>query len=215
MIRGQMNLKHLADALDAWKNWVLAHVTAGEPIWVVPMFTDAGAWSDAHQHLYASLLRTDTSRIVNATIDFTDAGRTAYFRQASEQLGNAAIVFVDPDNGPWTGKARMTPAHYVKASELATLLPATGPRVVLAYRHESRNQTLQGLQSYVAGLFQGQAGVAAFALLCGVTTLICASRDRAQVMALREKLIALLHPIGPYRVTDVIPVVQHVPPYSP
>ena len=39
-----MNLAHLGDALDGWKNWTLSHVENDGPIKIVPLFTDATAW---------------------------------------------------------------------------------------------------------------------------------------------------------------------------
>lgn len=199
-----MNIKHLLDALDCWKSWMLDAIPREDRILkIVPMFTDAGAWTDDHHALYAGLLHSDPKHILNAKVTFKHEGRDAYFR-VTQSLPNEVDVFVDPDNGPWTGKASKNAHRYVTACELISMLPATGSRVVFVYRHESRCQTILGLQSYIAERFKGESGWTALGILCGVTTLICLSRDADRLLRIRTKLISNFHPIGPQRITDIV-----------
>jgi hypothetical protein len=201
-----LNFFHLADALDGWKNWALGLLCAPEPITVVPMFTDANAWDDCHRVLYARLLHSDSDHLVNAQIQFIDATRVGYFDDAAKQLFGAKIVFVDPDNGPWTnrGPRRKGREKYVMASELVQLLGDEPTRVVITYRHESRNQNIEGLTTYISQLFANSTNIASFGLLCGVTSLLFMSRSCQRIEEIRNQFAAELNPMDQSRITRVL-----------
>ena len=203
-----MNLKHLGDALDGWKNWAFrALLPEGFSLVVVPMFTDAQAWTEDHLALYKRMIGANVE-IVLAGRTFSNANRGEYFDEAATQVERYKYIFVDPDNGPWTGTATRNRDRYVKADELVRLLPDGNENdtVVIVYRHEDRSQDIQGLQSYISRLLHNR-GVHAFGILCGVTSLLCISRRRNGRLAdSRNRIVTHLAPIAECRVTEVVPV---------
>jgi hypothetical protein len=207
-----MNLAHLADALDGWKNWIIGQIVPPSGIvMVVPMLTDAACWNDEYRNLYATLLRTVSVNIVSPAITFSHVERAEYFTDAVKQLGVAEYVFVDPDNGPWTstGPKKNGSEKYVKGEELVQLLGNVSGRVVMAYRHESRSQSVLGLTAYVSELFiRHDAPTTSFGVFCGVTSLILVSRDRARISEIRESIARTIQPVAVYRVTPLVPAGQ-------
>jgi hypothetical protein len=208
-----MNVKHLGDALDSWKGWLLHQLGPQlRPVYVVPMFTDERPWPAECLALYARILRVQPGHIGLASRTFNDADRGDYFERAAHGVPNGMDVFIDPDNGPWTRNVRRKRDKYVRASEVGRLLQDDAERVALVYRHESRSCTLESLLAYVTNFVSGMAADAyGVGLHCGVTTMIAVSRSDKRIADLHGALSRVFSPVAAHRLTPVISP-PHLPP---
>ncbi len=208
-----MELSKLGDALDSWKGAMFGEAQAElRPLYVVPMLTDAADWNPGHVAVYANMLGVPVEHILLADRPFTNAQRNQYFDDAARPLPRWSDVFVDPNAGPCVGRPNGHPANYVKCAEINTLLiggrvgPEERDRVVLVYRHQDRNQDIDGLAEYVGGL-AGQigAGCSGFAVLCGITALLTFSYNKRRLVALRDLISRVYGPVAISRVTGIQP----------
>jgi hypothetical protein len=204
-----MNITHLADALDCWKGWLITRALPElRDLRVLPMLTDAQAWTDDHHALYAKMMAVPASSILLRNVAFTHAARAEYFAQPelTASLGTDADLFVDPDTGIWRDRKWIKVANRdrsVRTSELASLLPAGSDRVVLVYRHgrERMPRFSEHLQAYA----REAAGACVLGVRGGGVTAAFFSQSRQRLDRVRSALVREFFPCDDQRVTALLP----------
>ena len=213
-----MNLKHLGDAMDAWKGW-LVHIILPSlrDMKVVPMLTDAGKkWNHAKFRLYAQTLHLPTASIMLKTKKFTHTGRKKYF-QGMPRMDKCTDVFLDPDTGVWKvksdskarktkmekGKKRDVSHRYVRTGEIANLLPDKSDRVILIYRQgrESMNDLCKNLKSYAQAIGNR---CWAIGVRGGSVTVVLFSNSKPRLNRIRHLLLSVYGPVRADRVSPLL-----------
>jgi hypothetical protein len=182
-----MKRAHLGDSIDFWKRGLIGYLRTAaiiERIEVVPMPTDARAWTSVELEVYAAVLGVSVDDL-RGTGRFTRAGRTPYFNS----LTITTDVFVDPDTG--VAEPATTAAH-VSALECGRLLSKNTPNIVMVYQHAQR--TSGWAKGQLAVLRAALCDVQAFAYQSSVVGMLFLSRDTVRLQKVRSALSDLLGP---------------------
>jgi hypothetical protein len=202
-----MHIKHIADALDSWKGWLLSRALPElRELRVVPMLTDAVDWTAAHHRLYARMLGVPTTSILLRHVPFTHGERAAYFgKRQLIALGGDVDLFLDPDTGLWRDGKRVAPedrCKFVKTGEIGRLLAPGANRTVIVYRQgrETMTDFSTHLQSHAR--FIGQCY--ALGVRGGSVTAALFSRSRHRLNRLRHLFVSEFEPCDEARVSAVL-----------
>ena len=182
-----MKRAHLGDSIDFWKRGLIGYLRTAaiiERIEVVPVTTDAQAWTSVELEAYATILGVSVADLLG-TGRFTQSGRTPYFNS----LMVTTDVFVDPDTG--VTEPATTAAH-VSALECGRLLVRDPPNIVMVYQHAQRNNDWAKRQLEVVR--KALPGVQTFAYQSSVVGMLFLSWDAVRLQKVRSALSDLLGP---------------------
>lgn len=193
-----MNLKHLGDALDLTKGFLIRLLKSELlNLHVIPMLTDPGRWRPDHFSVYARSLDVNVENILRTSPQF--------FAQEQRNQNVAPDpqydLFLDPD----VGVKKATSSEHITPSQIKSLVPDGSTRMLLIYQHAGQRVKNQGgtvtkareyLENAVSLLNSMIGDRCVFAYFAEQTSMIFVSRDIARLNRIREHLEKFLGPIA-------------------
>jgi hypothetical protein len=144
-----MKLDYLGDSLDFFKGAVLSRLESEglvRNLKIVPMFSDAAAWTPNRIGVYASLLGKAPQDVQPEGEHALFPDNLDFYRMRVKASCETGDLFIDPDTG--IEPEALVDSKHLRRSDLDALVLAEASRLVIVYQHNARREMEQDVQSW-------------------------------------------------------------------